>query len=48
MSDCSKLNKTQFVSQVISQLQQELQNTENAAQQAHEGATHEQSKAETQ
>jgi len=48
MTDCSKFNKPQFVTQVISQLQQELENTESAAQQAHEGATHEQSKAETQ
>ena len=48
MSSCSSLQKSDLILKIISDLGNKLEAMENAAQQAHEGATHEQSKAETQ
>lgn len=43
-----RINKTQLVDLLIAHLQDELEQAEQAAQQAMEGAIHDQSKAETQ
>lgn len=42
------MDKSQIVRRIIQNLQKELEQAMDAAQQAHDGATHEQSKAETQ